>query len=320
MLSVYYQQITRFFIFDVKSGLNGCLFLPHLHMSKKSCNFVVHFTHSMNTLDDTLYYALQGLEARLAMQYNRHLGWSCRHIVRTGIEVAQTMLGDEDVEAHKESYYTFISRRMSSDPRETMMVIIVMQVLFRLIENDAQAQRCRNTFANDWCDEIEDMYHSYRRAVDEQIDSQLTKQPNHTFTVTVMRTEQPQTVINVAGNYIAEQHIDIHDNPYATIYATAQEPQPTPQAEEVQPIPVNHSCLFSKKAQREQKKDEIIEALQQSMNGRQDKARALVEEVRQWQKEGYLDSNYNARVMYDQLNRIITLPFQYGGFRKYYNE
>lgn len=66
--------------------------------------------------------------------------------------------------------------------------------------------------------------------------------------------------------------------------------------------------------------DEIIQSLQQSMNGRQDKARALVEEVRQWQKEGYIDSNYNARVMYDKLNQLIPLPFQYGGFRKYYNE
>lgn len=42
-----------------------------------------------------------------------------------------------------------------------------------------------------------------------------------------MKTEQPQTIINVAGNYIAQQHIDIHDNPHATIYATApQDKQP----------------------------------------------------------------------------------------------
>ena len=46
----------------------------------------------------------------------------------------------------------------------------------------------------------------------------------------------------------------------------------------------------------------------------------MVEEVRQWQKMGYIDSNYNARVMYDELNKIIILPFQYDGFRKYYNE
>ena len=80
------------------------------------------------------------------------------------------------------------------------------------------------------------------------------------------------------------------------------------------------SCLFTKKAKNEQKEAEITQALQQSLSGRNDKARALVEEVRQWQKEGYIDANYNARVMYDELNKIITVPFQYDGFRKYYNE
>lgn len=80
------------------------------------------------------------------------------------------------------------------------------------------------------------------------------------------------------------------------------------------------SCVFTKKAMHEGKEAEIMQALQRSLSGRNDKARALVEEVRQWQKEGYIDPNYNARVMYDELNKIITLPFQYDGFRKYYNE
>ena len=56
------------------------------------------------------------------------------------------------------------------------------------------------------------------------------------------------------------------------------------------------------------------------MRGRNDKARALIEKVRYWQKDGYIDPNYNARVMYDELNQIIPLPFAYPGFRKYYNE
>ena len=100
------------------------------------------------------------------------------------------------------------------------------------------------------------------------------------------------------------------------------EPQkePTPQAEVVEPEPMTKpSNLFTKKATREERIEAIVSALQQSMKRRQDKARALVQEVRQWQHDGYIDSNYNARVMYDELNQIITLPFQYGGFRKYYN-
>lgn len=65
---------------------------------------------------------------------------------------------------------------------------------------------------------------------------------------------------------------------------------------------------------------EIIQSLQQSLVGRQDKARALVEEVRHWQKEGYIDPHFNASFMYEKLAKIIHLPFKYDGFRKYYNE
>lgn len=49
--------------------------------------------------------------------------------------------------------------------------------------------------------------------------------------ITTMKKEStPQTVINVAGNYIAEQNIDIHDNTHCTIYAT-EAPQKTPPTE-----------------------------------------------------------------------------------------
>lgn len=93
------------------------------------------------------------------------------------------------------------------------------------------------------------------------------------------------------------------------------------QPEDITPEPATvTSCVFTKKARQEQKEADITAALQRSLSGRNDKARALVEEVRQWQKDGYLDPNYNARVMYDELNRIINLPFTYPGFRKYYNE
>lgn len=92
------------------------------------------------------------------------------------------------------------------------------------------------------------------------------------------------------------------------------------QAEKEEKPQETASILFTKKAKKEGKEAEIIEGLKQSMSGRKDKARALVEEVRSWQKEGYIDSNYNASVMYEELNKILVLPFKYGGFRKYYNE
>jgi hypothetical protein len=97
------------------------------------------------------------------------------------------------------------------------------------------------------------------------------------------------------------------------LFGTAKEPTESTDKEV-------SSILFTRKARQEQKEEEITMALQRSLSGRNDKARALVEELRQWQKEGYIDPNYNARVMYDELNKILTLPFSYPGFRKYYNE
>ena len=79
------------------------------------------------------------------------------------------------------------------------------------------------------------------------------------------------------------------------------------------------SNLFTEKAKLENRINEIIQALEQSMDGRKDKAQALVEEVKKCQKNGYIDSHFNARVMYDKLNLLISMPFQYPGFRKYYN-
>ena len=62
---------------------------------------------------------------------------------------------------------------------------------------------------------------------------------------------------------------------------TMQEP------EDIMPEPATvTSCLFTKKAKQESKEADITLALQHSISGRNDKARALVEEVRQWQKEG----------------------------------
>lgn len=270
----------------------------------------------MHTLDDTLYYALQGLETRLAMQYNCHLGWSCRQIVRTGIEVAQTMLGDEDVEAHKESYYTFISRRMSSDPRETMMVIIVMQVLFRLIENDSQARRCRSTFANDWCDEIEDMYHSYRRAVDEQIDIELSKHPNHTFTVTVMKTEQPQTVIHVAGNYIAEQHIDIHDN-QQVILGSERMNELTNEGVNGGRADAKQRNFFCRITDEAYEKDRA-KAVEEELRRACISAPKLIAAIRTNEALDYLDTqNLSSSELYKLLDEHFHLPFQQHNFTKY---
>ena len=79
------------------------------------------------------------------------------------------------------------------------------------------------------------------------------------------------------------------------------------------------SIIFTKKAQKENKIPTIIEALQNSVQGRRDKTRAFVDELHLWQKEQYIDAHYNAQVMYDELQKIIPLPFGYEVFKKHYN-
>ena len=79
------------------------------------------------------------------------------------------------------------------------------------------------------------------------------------------------------------------------------------------------SIIFTKKAKKEGKQAEIIHALKQSVNGRNDKTRAFVDELKEWQKENYIDQHYNARVMYDELEKLTPLAFSYDTFRKYYN-
>lgn len=84
------------------------------------------------------------------------------------------------------------------------------------------------------------------------------------------------------------------------------------------PEPVE-SIIFTKKTIKEAKQAAIIEALQKSIQGRNDKTRAFVDELHFWQNEGYVDAHYNAKVMYDELEKMIPLKFSYETFKKYYN-
>ena len=44
-----------------------------------------------------------------------------------------------------------------------------------------------------------------------------------------------------------------------------------------------------------------------------------MQELQDWQRDGYVDAHYNARVMYDELDKLIPLSFGYEVFKKYYN-
>ncbi len=82
---------------------------------------------------------------------------------------------------------------------------------------------------------------------------------------------------------------------------------------------ISNSIIFTKKAKAEHKEPYIIQALQKSIIGRKDKTRALVQELQSWQNDGYVDAHYNAQVMFDELQKILPLPFGYEVFKKHYN-
>jgi hypothetical protein len=101
------------------------------------------------------------------------------------------------------------------------------------------------------------------------------------------------------------------------------------QVEDIQPLSssgapdfsleIPDSIIFTKKAHQEHKIPAIVQALQKSIIGRKDKTRALVKELQSWQNDNYIDPHYNAQVMFDELQKILPLPFGYEVFKKHYN-
>lgn len=79
------------------------------------------------------------------------------------------------------------------------------------------------------------------------------------------------------------------------------------------------SFIFTKKAHQEHKIPTIVQALQKSIIRRKDKTRALVQELQEWQKSEYVDAHYNAQVMFDELQKVLPLPFGYDAFKRLYN-
>ena len=134
------------------------------------------------------------------------------------------------------------------------------------------------------------------------------------------------------GTFIAGDNFDIHDNTSVNLYQGEYSKETTAHETCVEDIThfsssvtsefdsdIPDSIIFTKKAHQEHKIPTIVQALQKSIIGRKDKTRALVQELQSWQNDGYVDAHYNARVMYDELNKITPLTFEYDTFRKYYN-
>ena len=116
---------------------------------------------------------------------------------------------------------------------------------------------------------------------------------------------------NNSGPIYNDCNVTIHNG--QTTVQTPEDVTPSEPAESID------SIIFTKKAKAEHKEPYIIQALQKSIIGRKDKTRALVQELQSWQNDGYVDANYNAQVMFDELQKILPLPFGYEVFKKHYN-
>lgn len=120
----------------------------------------------------------------------------------------------------------------------------------------------------------------------------------------------------VYNDHSKEYNIDARGNNLEAIISACE-------ADDVEPVEVvkenSTSIIFTKKAKREAKEATIIAALKKSVQGRKDKTRAFVQELQGWQKEDYIDAHYNAQVMYDELAKVLPLPFGYEVFKKHYN-
>lgn len=278
----------------------------------------------MNALSDTLYYALQSLETQVAMQQACHAEWPRRQIVRTGVDVAGLMLGDEEVEAHSDAYITLVSRRLNGDTRETIITLIMMAALFNLMPTDRQARRCKAALTDNWATDIEDVYHTYCNAVDKQIDVLVEKNNALTFTISVMKTDQPQTIINVSGNYIAQQNVDIHDNTNCNIYAC---PQPETQPSTAAPTPeAAHEpspddaffCCITQEAIRTGKAQQVENELSGAAKSTAPK---LIAALRTNEALGYVDTkNLTSAELYAMLNRHFGLKYSQRQFTRARNQ
>ena len=129
------------------------------------------------------------------------------------------------------------------------------------------------------------------------------------------------TFINSNVNYTdysKEYNIDARGKDFASIIRACEGVEDISPVTEETSNPID-SIIFTKKAKKEGKIADILQSLQNSVQGRRDKTRAFVAELHSWQKDGYIDAHFNAQVMYDELDKIMPLSFGYEAFKKHYN-
>ena len=223
---------------------------------------------------------------------------------------------------------------MSCDRQLTVVTMIVLAAMLKRTEG-FRAKNCRDLILENRNSDFEEgvtLYDRFLSRAEERFaeedflidvpaliaqNTQLEYE-NKQLKYQITKMEEKYTQINIGtqNNNCTQIGSQIINNYYGQPSTTAQPEESKPESEPAETI---ESIIFTKKAKQEGKIPSIIEALQKSVQGRKDKTRAFVQELHEWQNDAYVDAHYNARVMYDELVKLMPISFGYEIFKKHYN-
>ena len=250
-------------------------------------------------------------------------------------------------------YDTLAYASVGRDKQLTFLTMVVLAAMLKRTEG-FRARNCRNLILENRSEDFDEGVTLYERFLqssekhfaeedflidipsvaaqlrekDELIAQQTQQITTLENTITTMEEKYQQ--INIGTQYKQENnHGTIYNGPVTINQYAAPQEKPQ-QVEDITPAEdssfasdnlsdISDSIIFTKKAKQEGKIPTIVQALQKSIIGRKDKTRALGQELQSWQNDGYVDAHYNARVMYDELEKLMSLPFGEEVFRKHYN-
>ena len=178
--------------------------------------------------------------------------------------------------------------------------------LYEKFVNDTQQTFPTEAFDTDIMSEVISLRNQNKELIQEVLTLQST--------LDTMKKEQPQIInnFNIAGNYIAEQNIDIHDNTHCSIYATGEAAQSDSQPDTPQPpfkggekAEEYFGCIT--RAAIEAGKAEQVE---NELRSATISAPKLVQCIRTNEALGYIDTkNLSSQALYDQLNEHFGLNY-----------
>ena len=239
-------------------------------------------------------------------------------------------------------YDALANDNLGRDRQLFKVAIIVLAAMLKRTEG-YQAQNCRNIILGNRDADFEEgvtLYDRFLRSAEERFAEEDFLIDTHTK-IQKLAAQNEQLIVenrelkkkynfmqnqqnnqyNITYNAPVYQGCTFNDSHDTHYVAPSSAVSPETSASGDQDLSAENidSIIFTKKAKKEAKEAAIIAALQKSVQGRNDKTRAFVQKLQECQEEGYVDAHYNAKVMYDELNKLMPIAFGYDTFRKYYN-